>query len=89
MKKLHELIDNYFEERVVVNEESGCHCFDSFLAVAADLVSGIDEWGIEAAFPQWADDNPSLSCLNLSGVVQEYINTVLTPKYQKWSTITK
>lgn len=85
---LKELINKYFDERVVVSD-SGYHCYDSFLNVWADLIGGIRDYGIEGAFPAWADEHPTELVLDYVTIVDNYINNTLAPKYRKWSTITK
>ncbi|MBR4892233.1 MAG: hypothetical protein IKZ34_03585 [Alphaproteobacteria bacterium] len=88
MKTLKQLINEYFEERVQVSE-LGYVCYDSFLNVSADLIQGIEDYGIDGAFPQWYDFTPECWGKNLVPAIKNYINNTLEPQYRKWATITK
>lgn len=82
MKTLKTLIDEYFEERVSVDEITCCHHYDVFLNTYYTLMEDLERYGVDGIFPEWYDFVPDCWDKYLIPAIKKYVKAVLEPKYK-------
>lgn len=83
MKTLKTLIDTYFEERVVYNEDTDCFCWDTFLDACGTLSEDLEKYDVYGVFPEWYDFVPDCWGKHLIPAIKKYVDTKLLPFYHK------
>lgn len=89
MKTLKLLIEEYFENKVGVDEYSLCTYWDEYLNAKADLLYYIKHDGVQSVFEDWFPEQeltPAWESVAVKAITN-YVNNIMEPRYRVSSTI--